>query len=407
MGNHLCADSEDKHVSDGVWQPPHVPPLKLCAAPLDPGHVWPPSSDAVKLKVLAKAKHGGHNPDGGHHSAVLAVRFHPTELSLMASGGEDSRVMLWDLSTFRRLSSVMLGSGGGSLVSLDFHPTDSTLVAAQLSDSEDRSPVCVRKMHVKLCEDGSRALEAAQDVDLGSEGGHRRDICYVRYSADGALLATASFDKSCILWAAHSFARLAVMPHACQLRGCEFAPDSSVVACCGDNNTLSVWGARGEQQGVLLHALGERVADERVMAVSFSVAHDVLASGGSDGEIKLWQYRTGELLQCVSVGTGVLSLDFDAVRGDHLVVVGDDRVLHLYACAQPGGGWRAPARRVASLAGHSEQVDGVDFSPGPMDLIVSCSHDRSICVWDCNQAIKEHQSQYESDSDSSPRCACN
>jgi WD40 repeat protein len=70
-----------------------------------------------------------------------------------------------------------------------------------------------------------------------------------------------------------------------------FSPDGGILASGGDDNQLKLWNPR---TGKLLGTLEGHLASVR--CVAFSPDGRILASGGDDNQLKLWNPSTGKLL---------------------------------------------------------------------------------------------------------------
>lgn len=71
---------------------------------------------------------------------------------------------------------------------------------------------------------------------------HRHAVTCVAWSADGAVLATASVDKSAKLWRASDGSMLRhVTGHSDIVRACAISPDGSLLATGSADETLRVW----------------------------------------------------------------------------------------------------------------------------------------------------------------------
>src|SRR4051794_37773941 len=74
----------------------------------------------------------------GHTKPVRAVAFHP-QGKLLATGGEDGTVRLWETGTWRLRETIQ---DGDAITQLAFHPDAKTLLWGRKADG--LVPVCVR-----------------------------------------------------------------------------------------------------------------------------------------------------------------------------------------------------------------------------------------------------------------------
>jgi WD40 repeat protein len=110
-----------------------------------------------------------------------------------------------------------------------------------------------------------------------------------------------------------------------------------------------------------------------VLCVSASFDGNRVVSGGRDGTLRLWDIKTGRLLQQFDGHTGsVLSVAFSA-DSKTILSGGVDNSVRL---------WNVETgKQLQTLTKHTGHVTGVAF--GPADgVVVSCSLDATLRVWD-------------------------
>ncbi|WP_411574222.1 NB-ARC domain-containing protein [Streptomyces fradiae] len=107
--------------------------------------------------------------------------------------------------------------------------------------------------------------------------------------------------------------------------------------------------------------------------VSVSAVRDLVASGGEDGVVRLWNLNTGRLLRAHEAHTGWVFATALSADGMVLASAGDDGAIRL---------WRTETGEpIGVLPGHNRRIRGLAFaSTGP--LLVSGAEDGAVCVWD-------------------------
>ncbi|MFI6575318.1 NB-ARC domain-containing protein [Nocardiopsis sp. NPDC050513] len=112
--------------------------------------------------------------------------------------------------------------------------------------------------------------------------------------------------------------------------------------------------------------------------VSVSTANRLVASGGEDGVVRLWDFGARRLIRTHHGHTGWIFAT--ALSPDGLVVAsaGDDVVIRL---------WRTDTGEpVGVLTGHNRRIRSLAFSPSGA-FLVSGAEDGAVCVWDVDRLV--------------------
>jgi WD40 repeat protein len=177
----------------------------------------------------------------GHNGWVNAIAFSPNA-KVLATGGDDNTVRLWDLVT------------GTALAKLEGH-TESNGFGLKRTTLPGQA--------------GARV----EPVTPG--------VWAVAWSADGKIVASAGADKVVRLWEAGTGkARSSLTGHERGIRTMAFSPDGKTLATGSDDQTVRLWDLdTGKERAAL------KGHQHAIFAIAFSPDGTVLASGGGVGAI--------------------------------------------------------------------------------------------------------------------------
>jgi WD40 repeat protein len=215
---------------------------------------------------------------GPHASRVLAIDFSPDGTLMAAGGGEPSRsgeVKVWEVAT-------------GKLVrSLDTLHSD-TVFALRFSPDGSRLATASADKFVKV-------VGVADGKDLKSFEGHTHHVLGVDWSGDGAKLASCGADGVVKVWDFASGEQARSIPVGKAVTGLRWLATKPLLVGASADAAVRAW---NPASGALTRSF-EGGADY-LFAVAATPDGGLVAAGGADGVLLLWDGANGKLLRKVA-----------------------------------------------------------------------------------------------------------
>ncbi|MCE2414458.1 caspase family protein [Candidatus Poribacteria bacterium] len=293
-------------------------------------------------------------------ASVYTVTFSP-DGKLLASGGDDNTVILWDVADWSEREAFIQHSK--AVTSVAFSPDGKLLASASLDGY-------VRLWHVSA--EGRR-------ISLR----HGSWVESVAFSPDGKTLVSGGEDQegSVILWDVRQKRDIATFSgHGGLVESVSFSPDGQMLASSARDNTIKLWDIEGERIHETLSG-----HSSVVHAVAFSPNGETLASSSRDNTIKLWQVSSGENLATFEIQNNLY------VYAESIAFSPDGQLLAAACVDYTVKLWDVVKHReVATLTGHHGGVTSVAFSPDGRTL-ASGSRDRTVLLWNLSHfGFKSH-----------------
>lgn len=295
-------------------------------------------------------------------AAVSAMAFIADGKQIVASGGDDGTLRVFDALTGQAISSSIQGHKEW-VWALAVSPDGHRLVSA----SEDGS--------LRLWDIEASGAIRPRTPPMEK---HMGPVRAVAFSPDGELIVSGGSDKTLRLWGGHygNYSGALLEEHNAPVRAVSFSPDGQWIVSAGEDSTLRLWDAHTRWLKKILEG-----HEDKVLSVSFSPDGQRIVSGSDDKTIRVWHAKTGQpidVLRGHAGGIGSLAFSRDGTQ---------------FA----SGGWEGEARLWDSNTGrpiggpfsaYKSGIVSVAFHPNGSHIALGINGG-GIAIWDTNASASE------------------
>lgn len=296
-----------------------------------------------------------------HNDTIYGLNFSPDGKTL-ATSSADKTVKLHKIEN-DFLKSIEL-QNNSSQYGIAFSPKGEIFASSSWNPS-------IREWEVRLWTKDGKLLKTFPDKSDQDRSHHYGDIIKnIRFSPDGKLIGTASWDGTVKIWTVDGKLLRNFTEHKRPVNGLAFSPDSKAIALGGygdenGNNLWMLWDINGKARTILGHS-------DQIYRLAFSPNGKIVATASWDRSIKLWNAVDGKLIRTLDGkhNSWILGLNFSP-DGKMLVSSSQDKTAKI---------WSVEGNLLYTLIDHKGDVNDVVFSPNGK-IIASASSDQTIKLW--------------------------
>jgi len=222
----------------------------------------------------------------GHEGWIWGVAFSP-DSKIMASGGFDRAILLWNIQTGESLGIL---EEFDEIQSLAFSSDGKILAAGNSVDASKKEVIGT----IHIWDIQTREI-------MHTLKGHEKTTECLAFSPDGKTLASGGWDGTMRLWDVQTGKQIRILTDkdtGGPVFSIAFSPDGRMIATGGWDGIARLWDA---ETGVVLKKMRQpgffSSTTSGIRSVAFSPDGETLAAGIMDGTAIIWKVKTGKRLR--------------------------------------------------------------------------------------------------------------
>ncbi|KAJ5160812.1 WD repeat protein [Penicillium canariense] len=300
----------------------------------------------------------------GHLRSVSAVQFSP-DCSMIASGGADAAIKVWDTLTGQLIYTFEGHLAGIS--TLAWSP-DGQWIA---SGSDDKT---IRFWNVNTGRAHTKTFE-----------GHHNYVYQIAFAPKGNILVSGSYDEAVFIWDVRRARVMRSLPaHSDPVAGIDVVHDGTLIVSCALDGLVRVWDTHsGQCLRTLVHE-----DNPPATCVKFSPNGKYILAWTLDGCVRMWNYVESRVIKTFQ-GHVNKKYSLSGCFGYY----GPSDVKHnpplAFAVSGSEDGailcWDIVSKKILQrIEGHTDVVVGVHTGKlkHGTRMLVSCGLDKTVRVWE-------------------------
>ncbi|KAL1307668.1 hypothetical protein AAHE18_07G038700 [Arachis hypogaea] len=164
---------------------------------------------------------------------------------------------------------------------------------------------------------------------------HDDEVWFVQFSHNGKYLASASNDRSAIIWEVGMNGELSVKHklsgHQKSVSSVSWSPNDQELLTCGVEETIRRWDVSTGEPELVGKYKGHRRSRFVIRSCFGGLKQSFIASGSEDSQVYIWHRSSGELLEALPGHSGAVNcVSWNPANPHMLASASDDRTIRIW-----------------------------------------------------------------------------